>query len=84
MSRTNISHAIQTVRQFVSDPHKLHLMAVYRFLKYVRGTLEKGLFYSSGLALDLSAYADADWAGCPDTRRSTNSWSMFLGLSPIS
>ena len=34
--------------------------------------------------MDLTAYSDADWAGCPDTRRSTSGYCVYLGPSLIS
>ena len=34
--------------------------------------------------MQVKAYCDADWAGCPDTRRSIIGYSVFLGNSLIS
>ncbi|KAL8132914.1 hypothetical protein AgCh_008408 [Apium graveolens] len=31
----------------------------------------------------LTIYSDADWAGCPDTRKSTTGWCVFLGDASI-
>ena len=45
MTRPDISHAIHTVSQFVSNPHKPHLAAALHILRYVKGTLNHGLFY---------------------------------------
>ncbi|XP_059630984.1 uncharacterized mitochondrial protein AtMg00810-like [Cornus florida] len=84
MTRPDVSHAVQIVSQFVSNPHKPHLAAVHRILCYIQGTMDRGLFYSSTSSLELRCYADADWAGCQDTRRSTTGWCMFLGSSLIS
>lgn len=48
------------------------------------GTSSWGLFYKSGSSLTLQAYSDADWAGCPDSRRSTTGWCMYLGDALVS
>ena len=66
MTWPDISHAVHTVSQFVSNPHKPHLAVALRILRYVKGTLH-GLFFPSDNSLQLSAYADVDWAGCPDS-----------------
>ncbi|CAJ2645987.1 unnamed protein product [Trifolium pratense] len=60
------------------------LVAVRRIIRYLKGTSHRGLFFPTGITPKLSAYSDADWAGCPDTRRSVTGWCMFLGSSLIS
>ena len=62
---------------------KSHLLAVDRILRYLKGTRERGFLYPSSSSLQLQAYANANWAGCPDTRRSTTRWCMLLGKTPI-
>ena len=47
MTRPDIAYAVQVVSQFASDPHKNHLSSVHRLLRYIKGTLSRGLFYSS-------------------------------------
>ncbi|GKV33750.1 hypothetical protein SLEP1_g42213 [Rubroshorea leprosula] len=84
MTRPDVAYAVQVVSQFVADPRRLHLTAVLRIIRYLRGTISRGLFFSSHPCMQLQAYADADWAGCPDTRRSTTGWCVFLGDSLIS
>lgn len=84
ITRLDISFAVQQVSQFMQKPHHLHLAAVHRIIRYLRGTSYRGLFFPADSPLRLVAYSDADWAGCPNTRRSVTGWCMFLGNSLIS
>ncbi|GJY32366.1 hypothetical protein Tco_0415861 [Tanacetum coccineum] len=43
-----------------------------------------GLWYSKDTGMSLTAYADADHAGCQDTRRSTSGSAQFLGDKLVS
>jgi hypothetical protein len=66
------------------DPREPHLAALKRILRYVRGTLHLGLLLRPTTLADLVVYTDADWAGCPDTRRSTSGYAVFLGDNLVS
>jgi hypothetical protein len=70
-TRPDISYAVQQVSQFMASPRHLHMAAVKRIVRYVHGTIRRGLCYPAGTSLDLIAYSDADYVGCSDTRRST-------------
>lgn len=56
-----------------------HCTAVKRILRYLKGTLTHGLQLCTSSTLSLQAFSDADWAGCPDDRRSTTGYLIFLG-----
>ncbi|GKA76799.1 integrase, catalytic region, zinc finger, CCHC-type containing protein, partial [Tanacetum coccineum] len=47
-------------------------------------TINMGLWYLKDTAMALTAYADADHAGCQDTRRSTSGSAQFLGDKLVS
>ncbi|GJU77317.1 retrovirus-related pol polyprotein from transposon TNT 1-94, partial [Tanacetum coccineum] len=63
----------------MAKPTKKHLHAVKRIFKYLRGTVNRGLWYPKDSSIALTAYADADHAGCQDTRRSTSGSMQLLG-----
>nr|KYP38426.1 Retrovirus-related Pol polyprotein from transposon TNT 1-94 [Cajanus cajan] len=81
ITRPDISFAVHTVSKFMQSPRHFHFSAVQRIIKYLLGTSRSGLFFPKISSLQLQAYSDA---GCPDTRRSTIGWCMFLGNAPIS
>ena len=83
ITRPHISFAIQQVSQFMQASCHLHFTVVRRIIRYLRGSSRRGLFFPHRTPLRLVAYSDADWAGCPDTRRSVTCWCMFLGESLI-
>nr|GEV07058.1 retrovirus-related Pol polyprotein from transposon TNT 1-94 [Tanacetum cinerariifolium] len=64
------------------DP--LWLGAVKRIFRYLRGTINRGLWYPKDSSIALTAFAYADHAGCQDTRRSTSGSLQFLGDRLIS
>ncbi|GJT49347.1 retrovirus-related pol polyprotein from transposon TNT 1-94 [Tanacetum coccineum] len=63
----------------MAKPTEKHLHAVKRIFKYLRGTINRGLWYPKDSSIALTAYADADHAGCQDTRRSTSGSMQLLG-----
>jgi hypothetical protein len=66
------------------DSREPHLTAMKRILRYLRGTPDFGLLLRRSSSSDLVVYTDADWAGCPDTRRSTSGYVVFLGDKLVS
>jgi hypothetical protein len=55
-----------------------------RTLRYLWGTLDYGLLLRYSASSELTVYTNADWAGCPDTHRSTSGYAVFLGTNLIS
>jgi hypothetical protein len=66
------------------DPRDFHLQLIKHILRYVRGTSHYGLHLHKRPSTDLVAYSDADWAGCPDTRKSTSGFGVYLGDNLVS
>ncbi|KAJ9553498.1 hypothetical protein OSB04_017543, partial [Centaurea solstitialis] len=83
-TRPDISYAVQQICLFMHDPREPHFNALKRILRYLRGTLSMGLFLRPSSIDRLVSYTDADWAGCPDTRRSTSWFCVFLGDNLVS
>ncbi|EOY05030.1 Cysteine-rich RLK (RECEPTOR-like protein kinase) 8 [Theobroma cacao] len=84
ITRPDISYVVHLLSQFMHNPRQLHLNAVFCVLRYLKNAPGQGLLLPSNNSLSLRAYCDADWAGCPTTRRSTTDYIIFLGSSPIS
>ncbi|XP_071695355.1 uncharacterized mitochondrial protein AtMg00810-like [Rutidosis leptorrhynchoides] len=66
--RPDISYAVQQICLFMHDPREQHYSALKRILRYIQGTLDHGLQLYVSSTTSLTAYSDADWAGCPSTR----------------
>ena len=81
-TQPNLSFAVNQVCQFMHNSTNVHLMAAKCILRYLHGTLHLGLLFRPN-SLQLQAYADADWAEDPVDRRSTSSYVVFLGSTPI-
>jgi len=53
-------------------------------LKYLKGTINHGLFYSAISPLQLTAFCDADWGSCKLSAKSLPGYCIFLGSSLVS
>nr|GFB11512.1 uncharacterized mitochondrial protein AtMg00810-like [Tanacetum cinerariifolium] len=73
------SNSLDMCNRYQASPIKKHLEALKQVFRYLRGTINWGLWYPKDTAMALTAYADADHACCQDTRRSTSGSDQFLG-----
>ena len=83
-TRPDISDAVQQICLHMHDPRANHLLLVKRVLRYIRGTTDYGLTLFRRSSSKLTAYSDADWAGCPGTRLSTSGYCVFVGANLVS
>ncbi|KAJ9549008.1 hypothetical protein OSB04_021551, partial [Centaurea solstitialis] len=84
VTRPDIAYAVHIVSQFMSAPCSDHYAAVLRILRYLKGTMFHGLYFSSTSSLILRGFSDADWDSDMTDRRSTTGFCFFLGDSLIS
>ncbi|KAM1900185.1 hypothetical protein ACFX14_029161 [Malus domestica] len=82
-TRPDIAFAVNQVCQYMHSPTTTHWTAVKRILRYLKATPDHGIVYKPS-SLTLTAFADADYAGDPDDRRSTGGYCIFLGHNLVS
>jgi len=75
---------VNKVCQYLHAPTTLHWAAVKQILRYLRHTTKLGLKICRSSSLLITAFSDADWAGCLDDRRSTCGFAIFLGANLVS
>ncbi|GJW49270.1 retrovirus-related pol polyprotein from transposon TNT 1-94, partial [Tanacetum coccineum] len=78
-SRPDLQFAICMCARYQARPTEKHLNAVKRIFRYLKGTVHRVLWYPKDSSIALTAFADADHAGCQDTRRSTSGSMQLLG-----
>ncbi|GKC56771.1 retrovirus-related pol polyprotein from transposon TNT 1-94 [Tanacetum coccineum] len=78
-SRTNIIYATCLCARYQAKPTEKHLKEVKKIFRYLRGTVNMGLWYTNDSGFELTGFLDADYAGCRDSFKSTSSGTQFLG-----
>ncbi|KAI7951918.1 hypothetical protein MJO28_007602 [Puccinia striiformis f. sp. tritici] len=85
-TRPDITFAVSTLSQHLNRPGTLHWEAGIQVFRYLKGTRDIGLKFNKtqrGLN-SLVGYADADWASCPESRRSVSGNLVLLNGNVIS
>jgi len=87
-TRPDIAFAVSELSRFISNPGSVHLTAAKRVFRYLKQTISDGITYRLGIdefpVNILWGFVDSDWAGCPDTRRSTSGFVFILNGAAIS
>lgn len=82
-TRPDITYAVNRLAQFNSCYTETHWLAAKHVLRYVKGSLTKGIHYTSSDGT-LRGYADADYANDKDSRRSVTGFLFTFGVSVFS
>ena len=84
-TRPDLAYATSRVCQFNSNATDRHWIAAKRILRYLQNTTSHGIgFKGSSEPPTLVGYADSDFAGDTDDRRSTTGFIFMLCGGPVS
>jgi len=84
-TRPDIAYAAGVLARYMANPTAAHWTAAKTVARYIAGTSDTGLVYKGGnKTLIMEGYCDADYAGDPDTRRSTTGYVFIMGGAAIS
>ncbi|KAJ9546810.1 hypothetical protein OSB04_019353 [Centaurea solstitialis] len=83
-SRPDIMFAVCVCARYQVRPKEIHLQAVKRIFRYLKGQPRLGLWYPKDSSFDLVAYTDSDYGGANLDRKSTSGGCQFLGSRLVS
>nr|GEX04482.1 retrovirus-related Pol polyprotein from transposon TNT 1-94 [Tanacetum cinerariifolium] len=78
-SRPDIMFATCMCARYQDNPNEHHVSAVKSIFHYLKRTINLGLWYPKDFGFHLTAYLDANHAGCHLDRKSTYGSVQFLG-----
>nr|GEZ41041.1 hypothetical protein [Tanacetum cinerariifolium] len=82
-STPDIMFATYMCARYHANPNEHHVSAIKRIFHYPKGTINLGFRYPKNSGFDLTAYSDADHAGCHLDRKSTSGSVQFLVDEPL-
>ncbi|GJY34966.1 ribonuclease H-like domain-containing protein [Tanacetum coccineum] len=77
-SRLDLVQVVYYCTRYQARPTQKHLKEMKRIFKYLKGTINIGLWYPKDYDFELTAFSDADHVGCLNTRKSTSGGIQFL------
>ncbi|XP_028064792.1 uncharacterized protein LOC114267909 [Camellia sinensis] len=86
-ARPDMLYGVRPISRYMETPNQSHLYAAMRILRYIKGTINDGLFYKSTDNFSFVGYSDSDWVRDLDERKSTTEFTFFMGevsiLTPV-
>ncbi|XP_040989961.1 secreted RxLR effector protein 161-like [Juglans microcarpa x Juglans regia] len=83
-TRPDLMYVVSLISRFMASPIELHLQATKRVLRYLKGTVDLGVFYRKEGNGELMAYTDSNYAGDVDDRKITSSYVFLLNEGAVS
>ena len=80
----DLSFAVSLLLRFQVNPGIEHWKALMHVIGYIKNTMDYGLTYSRDGDISPTAYVDADYGGCRDTRRSTSGYVFTMAGGAVS
>jgi len=83
-TRPDLMYAVSLVSRFMESPTEVHHQAVKKILRYLKGTVNYGLFYKKSEINVLVGFSDSDYAGDLDDHKSTSGYVFLLSGAAVS
>ncbi|GJR94289.1 retrovirus-related pol polyprotein from transposon TNT 1-94 [Tanacetum coccineum] len=80
----DLIYAVCLCARYQAKPTEKHLNAVKWIFRYLKGTINMGLWYSKDTDMSLTTYSEENHARFQDTIRSTSGSAQFLGDKLVS
>ena len=83
-SRPDISYSVGVCARDQANPKESHMIALKRIIKYVKTTVDFGVWYNKDTNEVLAGYSDSDWAWNVNDKRSTSRGCFYMGNNLVS
>jgi hypothetical protein len=83
-TKPDICFVVNTLSQYLVEPKPVHLVAAKNVMRYLKDTLDYGLYYTGDHDFRLYGYTDSDWAGSASDKKSTSGCCFSLGSAMTS
>ncbi|XP_062104449.1 secreted RxLR effector protein 161-like [Humulus lupulus] len=84
-TRPNLAYAISVLSKYMSNPGRIHWLAMKWLSRYLVGSTKVELIYQQQQAsTTIEGYSDADYAGDRDSRKSTPAYMFLMGGNCVS
>jgi hypothetical protein len=84
ITRPDITFAVSLISQFMHAPTEAHMQIVKRVLRYLKGSIGRGILMQNNQHTNIMGFSDADWAGNACDRKSTTGYCTLVGGNLVS